>query len=52
VNDIRTPALVAQADQIKKYLKWSQTTSFEQMVINMVDHDVSEISKKNTYLNF
>ena len=44
-KDICTPALVAQADNIKKILNWKQMTSFEQMVINMVDHDVNEISK-------
>jgi GDPmannose 4,6-dehydratase len=44
-NDILTPTLVGQADQIKMVLKWAPISSFEQIVINMVNHDVKKISE-------
>ena len=40
-KDDCTPALVAKADKIIDELNWKRITSFEQMVNNMVDHDLS-----------
>lgn len=44
-KDICSPALVAQTDKIAIELNWERLTSFEQLIRNMVDHDLKNLGE-------
>lgn len=44
-KDVCTPALVAQSNKITDELNWNRITSFEQLIHNMVDHDLKNLEE-------